>query len=84
MLPDKITYILYSFLDALKELSKAKEHNQSSSAMEEIISKLSEEKVQSTEEMDRLKKSELKLKQEIENLNNKYEDLETQWKSKDR
>ena len=67
-----------NFLDALKELKKAKHQNENSSAIEEMVTKLSEEKMQSANDIDTFKRSELKLQEQLENLNNKYQDLETE------
>ena len=66
-----------NFLDALKELKKAKHQNENSSALEEMVTKLSEEKIQSANDIDIFKRSELKLQEQLENLNNKYQDLDT-------
>ena len=67
-----------NFLDALKELKKAKHQNENSSALEEMVTKLSEEKMQSANDIDTFKRSELKLQEQLENLNNKYQDLDTE------
>ena len=67
-----------NFLDALKELKKAKHQNENSSALEEMVTKLSEEKMQSANDIDTFKRSELKLQEQLENLNNKYRDLDTE------
>ena len=66
------------FIDALKEVKKAKHQNENSSALEEMVTKLSEEKIQSANDIDIFKRSELKLQEQLENLNNKYQDLETE------
>ena len=66
-----------NFLDALKELKKVKHQNENSSALEEMVNKLSEEKMQSANDIDTFKRSELKLQEQLENLNNKYQDLDT-------
>ena len=66
------------FIDALKEVKKAKHQNENSSALEEMVTKLSEEKIQSANDIDVFKRSELKLQEQLENLNNKYQDLETE------
>ena len=71
-----------NFLDALKELKKAKQQNESSSALEEMVTKLSEEKMQSANDIDTFKRSELKLHEQLENLNNKYQDLDTEHSNK--
>ena len=65
------------FIDALKEVKKAKHQNENSSALEEMVNKLSEEKMQSANDIDTFKRSELKLQEQLENLNNKYQDLDT-------
>ena len=65
------------FIDALKEVKKAKHQNENSSALEEMVTKLSEEKIQSANDIDIFKRSELKLQEQLENLNNKYQDLDT-------
>ena len=67
-----------NFLDALKELKKAKHQNENSSALEEMVTKLSEEKMQSANDIDTFKRSELKLQERLENLNNRYQDLDTE------
>ena len=66
------------FIDALKEVKKAKHQNENSSALEEMVTKLSEEKIQSANDIDVFKRSELKLQEQLENLNNKYQDLDTE------
>ena len=66
------------FIDALKEVKKAKHQNENSSALEEMVTKLSEEKIQSANDIDIFKRSELKLQEQLENLNNKYQDLDTE------
>ena len=55
-----------------------KHQNENSSALEEMVTKLSEEKIQSANDIDIFKRSELKLQEQLENLNNKYQDLETE------
>ena len=65
-------------IDALKEVKKAKHQNENSSALEEMVTKLSEEKIQSANDIDIFKRSELKLQEQLENLNNKYQDLDTE------
>ena len=72
------------FLDALKELKKAKSQNESSAALEEMVSKLSEEKLKSANDIDNYKRSGLKLNEELEQLNNKYQDLEADFSIKQR
>ena len=67
-----------NFLDALKELKKTKHQNENSSALEEMVTKLSEEKMQSANDIDTFKRSELKLQEQLENLNNKYQDLDAE------
>ena len=67
-----------NFLDALKELKKTKHQNENSSALEEMVNKLSEEKMQSANDIDMFKRSELKLQEQLENLNNKYQDLDAE------
>ena len=42
-----------------------------------MVTKLSEEKMQSANDIDTFKRSELKLQEQLENLNNKYQDLHT-------
>ena len=64
-------------LDAIKELKKAKKDNENSSALEEMVTKLSEEKLKSATDIDTYKRSELKLNEQLDNLSNKYQDLET-------
>ena len=54
-----------------------KHQNENSSALEEMVTKLSEEKMQSANDIDMFKRSELKLQEQLENLNNKYQDLHT-------
>ena len=54
-----------------------KHQNENSSALEEMVNKLSEEKTQSANDIDTFKRSELKLQEQLENLNNKYQDLDT-------
>ena len=54
-----------------------KHQNENSSALEEMVNKLSEEKIQSANDIDTFKRSELKLQEQLENLNNKYQDLDT-------
>ena len=54
-----------------------KHQNENSSALEEMVNKLSEEKMQSANDIDTFKRSELKLQEQLENLNNKYQDLDT-------
>ena len=66
------------FIDALKEVKKAKHQNENSSALEEMVTKLSEEKIQSANDIDIFKRSELKLQEQLENLNNKYQDLDAE------
>ena len=66
------------FIDALKEVKKAKHQNENSSALEEMVTKLTEEKIQSANDIDIFKRSELKLQEQLENLNNKYQDLDTE------
>ena len=66
------------FIDALKEVKKAKHQNENSSALEEMVTKLSEEKIQSANDIDIFKRSELKLQEQLENINNKYQDLDTE------
>ena len=66
------------FIDALKEVKKAKHQNENSSALEEMVTKLSEEKIQSANDIDIFKRSELKLQEQLENLNNRYQDLDTE------
>ena len=66
------------FIDALKEVKKAKHQNENSSALEEMVTKLSEEKIQSANDIDIFKRSELKLQEQLENLNNKYQELDTE------
>ena len=66
------------FIDALKEVKKAKHQNENSSALEEMVTRLSEEKIQSANDIDIFKRSELKLQEQLENLNNKYQDLDTE------
>ena len=65
-------------------MKKAKQQNENSSALEEMVANLSEAKVKWANDNDNLKRSELKLQQELEHLNNKYDDLETDWNTKDR
>ena len=72
------------FLDALKELKKAKSQNESSAALEEMVTKLSEEKLKTANDIDNYKRSGLKLSEELEQLNNKYQDLEADFSSKKR
>ena len=55
-----------------------KHQNENSSALEEMVTKLSEEKIQSANDIDIFKRSELKLQEQLENLNNKYQDLDTE------
>ena len=55
-----------------------KHQNENSSALEEMVNKLSEEKMQSANDIDTFKRSELKLQEQLENLNNKYQDLDTE------
>ena len=55
-----------------------KHQNENSSALEEMVTKLSEEKMQSANDIDTFKRSELKLQEQLENLNNKYQDLDTE------
>ena len=66
------------FIDALKEVKKVKHQNENSSALEEMVTKLSEEKIQSANDIDIFKRSELKLQEQLENLNNRYQDLDTE------
>ena len=72
------------FLDALKELKKAKSQNESSAALEEMVTKLSEEKLKTANDIDNYKRSGLKLNEELEQLNNKYQDLEADFSIKQR
>ena len=72
------------FLDALKELKKAKSQNESSAALEEMVTKLSEEKLKTANDIDNYKRSGLKLNEELEHLNNKYQDLEADFSIKQR
>ena len=72
------------FLDALKELKKAKSQNESSAALEEMVTKLSEEKLKTANDIDNYKRSGLKLNDELEQLNNKYQDLEADFNIKQR
>ena len=55
-----------------------KHQNENSSALEEMVTKLSEEKIQSANDIDIFKRSELKLQEQLENLNNKYQELDTE------
>ena len=75
---DFITFIL----DALKELKKAKTQNDSSAALEEMVTKLSEEKLKTANDIDNYKRSGLKLSEQLEQLNNKFQDLETDFDTK--
>ena len=59
-----------------------KHQNENSSALEEMVNKLSEEKMQSANDIDTFKRSELKLQEQLENLNNKYQDLDTDHRNK--
>ena len=43
-----------------------------------MVTKLSEEKIQSANDIDIFKRSELKLQEQLENINNKYQDLDTE------
>ena len=42
-----------------------------------MVTKLSEEKIKSANDIDSYKRSEIKLNEQLDNLNNKYQDLET-------
>jgi hypothetical protein len=55
----------------------AKKDGENSSALEEMVTKLSEEKLKSATDIDSYKRSEFKLNEQLDNLNNKYQDLET-------
>ena len=79
-----LSHNLNLVLDALKELKKAKSQNESSAALEEMVSKLSEEKLKSANDIDNYKRSGLKLNEELEQLNNKYQDLEADFSIKQR
>ena len=59
-----------------------KHQNENSSALEEMVNKLSEEKMQSANDIDMFKRSELKLQEQLENLNNKYQDLDAEHSNK--
>ena len=63
-------------------MKKAKTQNDSSAALEEMVTKLSEEKVKTANDIDNYKRSGLKLSEELEHLNNKYQDLETDFGTK--
>ena len=54
------------------------------SPLEEMVTKLSEEKLKTANDIEHYKKSELKLCEELEHLNNKYQDLETNYREKER
>ena len=43
-----------------------------------MVAKLSEEKMQSANDIDTFKRSELKLQEQLENLSNKYQDLDSE------
>ena len=58
-------------------MKKAKKEGENSSALEEMVTKLSEEKLKSASDIDSYKRSALKLNEQLDNLNNKYHDLET-------
>ena len=65
-------------------MKKAKKEGENSSALEEMVTKLSEEKLKSANDIDSYKRSELKLNEQLDNLNNKYQDLETDFNQKQR
>ena len=79
-----LTHNQILFLDALKELKTAKSQNESSAALEEMVTKLSEEKLKTANDIDSYKRSGLKLNEELEQLNNKYQDLEADFSIKQR
>ena len=63
-------------------MKKAKTQNDSSAALEEMVTKLSEEKLKTANDIDNYKRSGLKLSEQLEQLNNKYQDLETDFDTK--